>query len=229
MTPLLAIDPDVLVPILMFILVGVIIVLFIYFEDRRRFLREMKKTPRTSISRATNGEYSKIVGVAKNVQEPMKAPLSNRSCIFYHVKVEQKRDKNGWSTIIDDMSNADFFIESGDEMAIVKMDQPYTFRKIILQKDHIKNSGFLNDANEKLEAYLRRHNKKSTYAIGLNKSLRYSEGIIELDETVAVKGVAKWKGLKDMIPGYNYSKILTLEGSKDQKLLISDLKEAIQG
>mgnify|MGYP000748910719 CR=1 FL=1 len=51
---------------------------------------------------------------------------------------------------------------------------------------------------------------------------------IELDEKIAVLGVAKWKTLKEPIEGFSYSKILTLSGIDKQKLLITDIKKATQ-
>ena len=80
---------------------------------------------------------------------------------------------------------------------------------------------------EKLEAYLKQHNKKSMGILGINKTIRYTEGVIELDEPIAIKGIAKWKVLKEAIKGYSYSKILTLEGTKKEKLLITDEPKAL--
>jgi len=55
----------------------------------------------------------------------------------------------------------------------------------------------------------------------------YTEGIIELNEPIAVKGIAQWKLLKEPIEGYSYSKILTLTGVKKEKLLITDEPKAL--
>mgnify|MGYP001825018531 CR=1 FL=1 len=37
--------------------------------------------------------------------------------------------------------------------------------------------------------------------MGINKTIRYTEGVIELNEPIAVKGIAKWKVLKNAIEG----------------------------
>ena len=57
--------------------------------------------------------------------------------------------------------------------------------------------------------------------------MRYSEGVIELNEPITVKGVAQWKILNEPIEGYSYSKILTLTGTKKEKLLVTDEPKAL--
>jgi len=123
-----------------------------------------------------------------------------------------KGDKS-WRRIINNEKHKDFFIESNSEMAIVKMSSIQKSMKCFyLVKDYKEKSGFRNDATEKLEAYLKLHNKKSTAFLGINKTVRYAEGIIELNEP---------------IEGYSYSKILTLTGTKKEKLLVTNEPKAL--
>ena len=49
--------------------------------------------------------------------------------------------------------------------------------------------------------------------------MRYSEGVIELNEPIAVKGIARWEILNEPIKGYSYS--------KKEKLLITDEPKAL--
>lgn len=60
-------------------------------------------------------------------------------------------------------------------------------------------------------------------AFGFNKTLRYTEGIIEVGEEITVAGFVEWETLKEPIEGYSYSKIATLKGSEKQKVIITDL------
>lgn len=218
---------NLIIPILMFSLVMTIGVIAYYYSNKKVILREFKKSRKKQINRIQENEYAKIIGHAKHVKEPLIAPLSGRQCVYYHIVVEVKGDKS-WRKIIDEQEHQEFFIESDSEMAIVKMTElQKTMRRIYLIKDYKKKSGFRNDAPEKLEAYLKQHNKKSISFLGLNKNMRYSEGVIELNEPIAVKGLAKWKTLKVPVEGYSYSKILTLTGTKNKKLLVSDAPEAL--
>lgn len=199
-----------------------------YFSNKKIMLREFKKSRKKGINRIQENEYAKIIGKAKHVHEPLEAPLSGRQCVYYHVVVEVKGDKN-WRRIINDEKHQDFFIESNSEMAIVKMsDTLNTTKRFHLVKDYKEKSGFRNDAPEKLEAYLKHHNKNSTGVLGINKTIRYTEGVIELNEPIAVKGVAKWRSLNAPIEGYSYSKILTLTGTKKEKLLVTDEPKALE-
>ena len=213
--------------IIIFIIALIIAGLFWHYKSTKQvILRTLKKTVAKPITRIQNKEYAKIIGTAKHVDQPLTAPLSGRKCIFYQLKVERKGSKHGWHTLLEETRTQDFFIATNDEMAIVKLDQPNTFRKIYLEKDHQQNSGFLNDANATLERLLKNRGHSSTNLLGFNRTLRYFEGVIELDEKIAVVGIAQWKSLREPIEGFGYSKILTLLGSKDQKLLITDLKKA---
>ena len=215
------------VPILMLSAVAIIGIIAYYYSNKKIMLREFKKTRKKQINRIQENEYAKIIGKAKHVNKPLVAPLSGRPCVYYHVIVEVKGDKS-WIKMINEEKHQDFFIESSSEMAIVKMSSlQKSMRRFYLVKDYKEKSGFRNDAPEKLEAYLKYHNKKSTGLLGINKTIRYTEGVIELDEPIAVKGLAQWKTLNEPIEGYSYSKILTLTGTKKVKLLITDEPKAL--
>ncbi|WP_158846906.1 hypothetical protein [Algibacter sp. L1A34] len=220
-------NKQVLIPVCMFLTVIIIGLLFFYFSRKNRMLREFKKSRKKSVNSIKRKEYAKIIGKAKHIEVPLIAPLSGRKCVYYHVTVEVKADKN-WRKIIDDVKSQDFFIATNTEKAIVKASNlDKSFKYIHLVKDFNKNSGFRNDAPEKLEAYLKEYSKKSTGLFGINKQMRYREGIIELDEDIAVKGVAEWKKLNEPLEGYSYSKILILTGTKKQKLLVTDEPKAL--
>lgn len=46
-------------------------------------------------------------------------------------------------------------------------------------------------------------------------------------ETIAVKGMAQWKAINQEIEGYKGSKILTLTGTKRNKLIITDISNVV--
>lgn len=216
-----------IVPILMFGGFILFAIISYYYSNKNRLLRAFKKSKRKLINNIKENEYTKVIGKAKHVKEPLVAPLSERLCVYYHIIVEVKGDKH-WRKIIDDSRSQDFFIESNSEMAIIKAATiAESMKRIHLVKDYKENSGFRNDASDKLEQYLKSHSKKSTGFFNFNKTIRYSEGIIELNEPIAVKGIANWKSLKEPIEGYSYSKIVTLTGDIKNKLLITDEPEAL--
>jgi len=222
---LLQFDSSLLGPIIFFSVFLLIIGIRYFFNKKNKLIRALKKAKFTSLQSVKENDYAKVSGNAKFVTEALIAPLSGRECVLYQIKVERSRGKNGWETMVDDIRAQDFFIEHNGEMAIVKTSVGGSLRNIFLEKDQKMKSGSFNDANHRLVAYLKTHGEKSTNWLGLNRTIRYHEGIIEPNEKVTVMGVAQWKVLKDVIPGFNYSKILTFTGSKKQRLLVTDLKE----
>jgi K+ transporter len=212
------------------IIIGLFVffVVSIYFDDKEIILRELKKSRRKTINQIKENEYAKVIGKAKYVNEPLIAPLSGRKCVFYKVHIERNHD-DGWDTVVKEIKTQDFFIENNSELAIVKAAfETDDFMRVHLVQDYKKKSGFLNDASVKLEDYLAKHNKSSTSFLGFNKTMRYHEGIIALDEKIAVKGIGKWKALNEPIEGFSYSRVLTLNGSEKEKLLITDEPKALE-
>lgn len=216
---------DFLIPVMFVIIVIVVLVLSYYYSTKKKIIRALLKSPLKPINRIKDNEYAKIIGKAKYVHTPLISPLSGKQCVYYQVIIE-KKVKNGWRKYAEDKKIQDFFIESGNELALINATQADKFSKVYLEKDHILNSGFLNDPSAQLTNYLKGLNKTSTNLLGFNKTLRYKEGVIELDEVIAIKGIAKWKNLKEPIEGYSYSKILQIYSSKEQKFIITDSPEA---
>ncbi|MEZ4778220.1 MAG: hypothetical protein R2786_02425 [Flavobacteriaceae bacterium] len=214
-------------PIIAFSSMAIAFFLLFFFSQKNKMLRNLKKSKAKPVASIQSGNYEKIVGKALFVKETMTAPLSGRACVFYHVEVTQKRGKS-WDTIINDKKITPFFMDCNGEMVLIKTDGPPKTSVVILDTDHKASSGFMNDANMRLENYLKAHGRQSTNFLGMNKAIKYYEGIIEPNEKIVVKGIAQWKELIEPIEGYNYSKILTLTGSETQKLYITDLKKALE-
>ncbi len=218
-----------------FIIIGVIIVsglLLIvfstFFSKKNRILRELKKVRRKAIHNVRSNEYVKIVGKTKYAGTPLVAPLSKRKCVYYDIKVKEKRGKH-WKNIIDDVQFQDFFIQAGTESAVIHLsDKRANEKRIHLVADHTFSSGFLNNADEKTEQFLKQYGKNSTGTLGFNRTIRYTERIIELDEEIAVMGIGKWTTIDTPIDGYSDARVLALTGTKEQKLLITDEVKALE-
>ena len=217
-----------LIPILFISGVAVLIIVGIFFSDKHRILRELKKVRRKQIHSVRENEYVKIIGKAKHAGEPLIAPLSKRKCVYYDVKIEEKRGKH-WKVMIDDVLFQDFFISTGTENAILSLHvQRKDTKRIHLVTDHSLNSGTFKNTNPEIEQYLKQKGNKSTGFLGMNKTLRYKESIIELDEEIAVMGIGKWKTIDTPIDGYSDSRVLALTGTEKQKLLITDEPKAME-
>ncbi|WP_262732356.1 GIDE domain-containing protein [Gaetbulibacter sp. NE] len=229
MLPFLSTSPFLIIGIVILIL-SIIGITSYYFSSKQTILRILAKTPYKPVSSFKSNEFVKVSGKALHVQNPLIAPLSKRKCIFYYIKIEQKKSngKNSyWRTLIEEERFQDFFIESNGNMVIIKPTQHPKNYKSHLVIDKKTSSGTFNNPTPEFESLLKRYNIDSTGYFGFNKTLRYKEGIIEIGETITVAGIVKWKNLSEPIPEYNYSKIATLESDVKQKIIITDLPETI--
>lgn len=219
-------DSDIIFFLVGFLVVLLVIFISYYYGKKNVILRELKKTDKKPIHRIQQNEYVKIIGKATGGNKPLIAPISGRKCLCYYVLVEKKGNKH-WHEYIVEERFQDFFLDNQGERAIIKpRSVHFDFRKLFFEIDHQDSSGTFNDAKPNLERFLKKHGKESEGIFGFNKTLRYREGIIEVGETIAIKGVAEWKTLKEPIEGYSYSKILTLKGTANKKLIITDYHEA---
>lgn len=217
--------------ILIFIVViGIIVFLAYYFSGKQVIIRTLSKLPLKAASSLRTNELSKVSGKALHVKDPLLAPYSQRKCVFYQIRIQQKvsTGKNShWKTIVEDEKSQEFFIDAKGDFVIVKpTDQPRNYISYLV-KDRKQSSGTFNDPTPKFEALLNRYNIKSETYFGFNKSLRYREGIIEIGEHITVAGITKWRSLSEPLPEYPYSKIAELTHDEKTKLIITDLPEVL--
>ncbi|MGH1387504.1 hypothetical protein [Kordia sp.] len=205
-----------------------VVILSLYFSPKNIVLREVKKIRRKPIHSVRKNEYAKVIGKAKSADKPLVAPLSKRKCVYYDVKIKEKRGKH-WRTIVDDVQFQDFFLQAGTENAVIHLNtRRKSEKRIHLVADHAISSGFLNNLDEEAAHYLKQYGKNSTTTFGFNKTLRFTERIIEVDEEIAVIGIGKWTTIDTPIDGYSDSRVLALTGTEKQKLLITDEPKAME-
>jgi len=212
---------DIYIIIAVLLVISTIIFINYYYGNKAKILRALKELNPSSIIQARENQSVKIIGKVSTNNTFLISPLSQRKCVYYKVHVEKKvsRGKSShWETIIEDSQANDFMIESQGENAFVKM-QNY---KSHLIEDSEFESGTFNDATPKLEKYLNSFGEESEGFFGFNKNIRYKEGILEINEAVAVKGIANWKDPKELNIKDNYSKILVLSGNINEHLILTD-------
>ncbi|PQV48472.1 hypothetical protein CLV33_105332 [Jejuia pallidilutea] len=204
-------------------------VLSFYFGKKQSVLRRLSKLKDKDILQFRTNEPTKVTGKVLHVHQPFVAPFSKRKCVAYEFKIQQKKSsgKNSyWKTLVKENNIQDFFVEKKGDMVMVKpITAPLNF-DIYLVEDKTITSGFLNNPSPEFKKLLSKFSISSETYFGFNKTLRYSERILEIGETVTVGGIAKWKNLDTTVTGYNYSKIATLESGGKQNIIITDLPEA---
>ena len=215
-----------LIPIILISIAVIVGLLMYYFNTKQRIIRTLSKLPIKQIGSLKYNEFTRFSGKALHVKEPLIAPFSKRKCVFYVMKIEKKKStgkSSYWDTIVKEEKIQEFFLEKNGDFAMVRPSQnPKNYRSHLVV-DKKANSGTFNDPTPEFMELLKSYNIDSEGFFGFNKSLRYSEAIIEIGEQITVAGIAKWKSLKEPIEGYSYSKIAELESSDKQKLIITDL------
>ena len=213
--------------IILIVVIFIIIVAY-YFSSKQVILRTLAKTPNKPVGGLKTNSFTKVTGKALHVKQPLIAPFSKRKCVYYKITIQQKRNngKNShWRTLISDSKIQDFFIEAKGEHVIVRPKlNPKNFKNYLVI-DKKTSSGTFNKPTKEFLEVLKKYNIRSDGFLGFNKSLRYTEAIIELEEIVTVAGIAKWKHLKEPVEGYAYSKIAELVSTENQKLIITDLPD----
>ena len=224
-------DPLIIIPLIILV-VGTIIFLSYYLSNKQVILRKLAKTPIKSSSGMQTNAFVKVHGKALHVKEPLIAPLSGRKCIFYILRIE-KQVSNGksthWKTIHNEESFQEFFVESrGDYVIVRPAKRPKKNYKSYLIKDKKMSSGAFKSTTPKFESILLKYGIDPKGLFGFKKTLRASEGIIEVGETITVGGIAKWKNLSEPIEGYPYSRIAELVSDNNQQLYITDDPKALK-
>ncbi|AWH87027.1 hypothetical protein HYN59_13900 [Flavobacterium album] len=198
--------------------VVVIIAIIISFFTRKAIVRrKLKKAPLRSLADFKHGETAKIVGRVEFVDEPLEAPLSGRECAWYCVRIMQSHGKSS-STLIEAEDKCRFVLRDGDKVAYINDN---TIKKYI-EMDKRYHSGTFEDAGPRLEAYLKKHDKKSQGFLGLNKSLHYSEGVLEKGEAVAVLGKGEWRDAESLGLPREYGVVLSITTSENNPVYLSD-------
>ena len=200
---------------------GGIVFLFYYFNKKTIILRKLKKIPSKKISQFLSGDIGKVVGKVEFIGEPLISPLSNRPCAYYHVYVEQHKGSgknSSWQKIIEEEVHGKFVIRDGRDSAVVD----FTKIKTYLVQDQVFQSGTFNDATTGLEQFLIKRGHSSVNFLGLNKSIRYKEGVLESGEMIAVAGKGEWKEARDLDIPDSYGRILQITQTDKDPVYLSD-------
>jgi hypothetical protein len=182
------------VVLLIGIVVGAIVV-FAMFSHDAQVKRALKKAPLAKINALAEGRPGKIVGAVRPFEQVLTAPLSGRRCVYWIVRVEQRRHtgkSSHWRKIIEEHQGVPFTVDDGTGHAIVDARNA----KIALDTDMRTKSGTFDNPTPQETEFLSRH-RVSGQGLVFNKQLRYAEAVIEENEVVAVLGA----GVREPDPG----------------------------
>jgi hypothetical protein len=182
---------------------------------------KLQKTGQKKIADFKDGDIGKIVAKIAPLGKTLRAPLSGRVCVYYHVQVEQKIAGNRppiWQTILDEEEAGDVILNDGDHYALIDTELTRTY----LVKDVKLESGFKKDPSPALKQYLAKHGVGNYNWLGLNKDLRFKEGVLEKNEVVIVSGLGTWRNREELGLDVPAEKVLHVCAPKPEPLFMSD-------
>ena len=218
-------EPIIIVAVIVFI--GLIVFFGYFFSKKTIILRKLKKSAARRIANVTDGEFAKITGKVEYTVTPITAPLSSRTCAYYHVLVEQRVStgkSSHWKTIIEDEVAGSFGIRDGEYCARIDSNKVKSY----IVDDMKYTSGFMNDASEVLEQYLKDHGQESENFMGMNKSIRYREGVLEEGELISVMGKCRWVSAESGEWSDSYGKVLIISPAENDAVYLSDDPETVK-
>lgn len=151
--------------------------------------RRMEETTATPASRVTPG-FVEVKGRAKAAASLVISPMSKKPCVYYRFHVERRVSRGRssvWRTCIDDKDDCGLLVQDSwqGEIAV-----NFLAADLILAPDLRAKSGFLNDAPPEMEALLQRYGETSQGLV-FNKTMRYTETVLEAGDEVYVIGTAQ--------------------------------------
>lgn len=206
----------------LFIIIGVAVFIAIVFFNKKAIVkRKLKKAGQKKISEFRSGDTAKLVGRVGFVEHPLIAPLSGRKCAVYYVHVEERvasGKTTRWRTLIEEEVWSKFVIKEGDKYAFINDKN----LKCYIVEDRNFRSGFMNDASARLEKYLNNKTYESENFLGLNRTIRYQEGVLENNEQIAVFGKGVWKDAAQLGLPDTYGKVLEITSNNGEAVYVSD-------
>ena len=157
----------------------------------------MSTTETCPIGQLTEGP-AEIRGRTATSEEALTSPWRQQECVHYCFHVQQRRSSTNskghtthrWVTYIKDEKTLPFLVKDETGQAVVDSSKI----KFVINQDKFSRSGLMNDADTDLQQLLETRYNKKTEGWMFNKTLRYTETALELNEEVYVFGDASRLG-----------------------------------
>jgi len=209
---------------LIIVLLAVIILLPLkkyIFEEDAAVYKKMNRAKAKSTDGFKDGQTAKISGCIERVGTLLVAPLTGRECVYYYVSVEETGGGNSNLDKITIISKEDktLYVTRDNDKCVLIGDADTKINIMLESKFH---SGFRKDATKVIEDFLKRHGQKSTGIWGANRSLYYTELILQHGDKVAVVGTGNWQPACTMGLPETYGDVLVMGAKKGQYVYMSD-------
>ena len=172
--------------------------LFFYLWRKTKRTRDLMSTTETSPIGQLAAGPAEVRGRTATSEEPLISPWRQQQCVHYCFHVQQRRSSTNskghtshhWVTYIKDEKTLPFLVKDETGQAVVDSSKI----KFVINQDRFFRSGLMNDADTDLQQLLETRYNKKTEGWMFNKTLKYTETALELDEEVYVFGDASRLG-----------------------------------
>jgi hypothetical protein len=150
--------------------------------DKGKARRVLRGSTRTMLDEHPGRARAKVIGTVRAI-ETLVAPISQRPCVLYQIRVEAQSesvDDAAWTPLLVREEGVPFLIADGTDRARVDPEGA----QISLLHDRHLGDGNEPDEDGRGAAFLARYGKSPS-----GRRLRFSEGIIEEGERIAVSGL----------------------------------------
>jgi hypothetical protein len=174
------------------LLESVLVYLAVRSQRRARWLA---RVPWSEIGGLQPGPI-KVRGRVVADGELLRGPLSRRDCVYYHFRVQEKRQRGGppphgggtyWKTVIDDAQYVPFSLDDGTGCVALRL----KLAELDVHPDVDERSGMFNSARPELERMLQKRYGYSSVGLIFNRTLYSSETRIEEGDALVVLGTAR--------------------------------------
>ena len=178
----------------------------LYYAYRARAkITAIRDAPLCDVADLDEG-YAKAVGRVVALEDPLDSPLNDTPCVFFHFKVEEQRTRTVtehdhgsrpgsfhstrtrtetyWATVLDDRQAVRCGVEDRTGVAQVELLEAET----VLSPSGHTTSGLLSGCPADVRRELSRRYQFSTKGLLFNKTLRYTETVIEEGDKLFVVG-----------------------------------------
>ncbi|MHC4884223.1 MAG: GIDE domain-containing protein [Planctomycetota bacterium] len=174
-------------------------------HGRWKVLCLVRDTPTVKVNQLPSRGIAEIKGRVSDAGNLLESPMRGTPCVYYHFEVEEKRTRHTgkssstyWATVIEDEQYAPCAVEDETGEVMVSLREA----ELMLDADSHDRSGFLDDASPELEDTLQRRYGRSSQGWIFNKSMRYTETVLEAGDPVYVLGtVAQRSGMISLVKG----------------------------
>lgn len=209
-------------------IVGIIVLLANLSNMKRR--QRILATPTSLITEAPGNGPVEIKGrITPSEQGVIQAPFSGRHAVWVRVTVQELRS-NGknrhWHTLFAEDDSRLFFVDDGSGQ-VARVIAPGA--NVVLDKQHIADSGTFNDPPPHLAAFLASRGHATTSWLGFNKSMRYQEEMLAPGDSLYAIGPSRRDAGPPANDGYRVAPssqlVLFHAGSGDGELILTNKSE----